>query len=66
MDKSKGVKKQGQDIFDRWNNACKISKQDTSLERLKKIAIRTGGILLMIIFSPLLFIIFVFVVAVSL
>mgnify|MGYP001199085077 CR=1 FL=1 len=66
MKESKGVKKQGQDLFDQWNAACKINEGDSFTEKLKKVMYRLGGILLMILFSPILLIIFIFVVAVSL
>lgn len=66
MKESKGVKKQGQDLFDQWNEACKINEDDSFAEKLKKVIYRLGGILLMILFSPILLIIFIFVVAVSL
>lgn len=62
----KQLNKKGKDLFDRWNEKASIKEGDPFPVVLKKIGIRIGGILLFILFSPILFIIFVFVVAVSL
>jgi hypothetical protein len=55
-----------QDLFDRCNSASKILDGDTPKVVLKKIGIRLLGILLFILFSPILFAIFILVLAVSL
>ncbi|MEQ8909376.1 MAG: hypothetical protein RIC95_09300 [Vicingaceae bacterium] len=60
------VKKKGKDLFDRWNAAAAIQEGDSATTILKKLAIRIGGILLFIIFSPALLAIFILVLAVSL
>tara|TARA_R110000868_G_scaffold43593_3_gene146283 strand:- start:95 stop:307 length:213 start_codon:yes stop_codon:yes gene_type:complete len=62
----KQLNKKGKDLFDRWNEKASIQEGDQFPVVLKKVGIRIGGILLFILFSPILFIIFVFVVAVSL
>jgi hypothetical protein len=62
--KSVNVKAQG--LFERWNERAKIEASDSVKTILSKIAIRLIGILLLIIFSPILVVIFVMVVAISL
>lgn len=62
----KQLNKRGKDIFDRWNEKASIKEGDELPTVLKKVGIRIGGILLLIIFSPLLLIIFIFVIAFSL
>jgi len=64
--KTKKVKKKGKDLFDQWNHAATIRKGDTPPIILKKLGIRLLGIILLIIFSPILLAIFILVVAVSL
>jgi hypothetical protein len=64
--KTKQVRKKGQDLFDRWNQAATIRKGDTPHIILKKLGIRLLGIILLIIFSPILLAIFILVIAVSL
>jgi hypothetical protein len=66
MTEKKNLNKKGKDLFDRWNEKASIKDGDQLPTVLKKVGIRIGGILLFIIFSPLLLIIFIFVVAVSL
>lgn len=60
------LNRKGKDLFDRWNEKASIKAGDELPTVIKKVGIRIGGILLMILFSPLLLIIFVFVIAVSL
>lgn len=62
----KQLNKRGKDLFDRWNEKASIKDGDELPTVLKKVGIRIGGILLFILFSPLLLIIFILVVAVSL
>lgn len=64
--RTKQVRKKGQDLFDRWNAAATIKKGDIPPVILKKLGIRILGILLLIIFSPILLAIFILVLAVSL
>lgn len=60
------VKQKGQDLFDWWNNKATLRPGDEIPTVLQKIGIRILGILLMIIFSPILLAIFILVIAVSL
>jgi len=60
------VNAKAQGLFDWWNEKAKIEKGDSVKTILSKIAIRLIGILLLIIFSPILVVIFVMVVAISL
>jgi hypothetical protein len=60
------VQKGARDLFDRWNAKAKIDKSDDLPTRLKKIGIRIGGIILLMLFSPLLAVIFVFVILAAL
>ncbi len=55
-----------QDLFDKWNQNSKILAGDSSTVILKKISIRILGILLFLMFSPILLAIFILVLAVSL
>jgi lipopolysaccharide/colanic/teichoic acid biosynthesis glycosyltransferase len=63
---SQKVKQKSKDLFDRWNHAATIRKGDIPPVILKKLGIRILGIILLIIFSPILLAIFILVVAVSL
>lgn len=65
-DKKEPLKSGAEDLFDSWRRSSRIEPEDSTLTILKKIGIKIGGILLFILFSPLLLIIFLFVVAVSL
>ncbi|MFT5668763.1 MAG: hypothetical protein ACI9DK_002968 [Vicingaceae bacterium] len=62
----KGVNAKAQGFFEWWNERAKIEAGDSVKAILSKIAIRLIGILLLIIFSPILAVIFVMVVAISL
>lgn len=62
----KSLKSGAEDLFDTWRRASRITSTDSTLTILKKVGIKMGGILLFILFSPLLLVIFLFVVAVSL
>ena len=62
----KQLNKKGKDIFDWWNQKASIKDGDQFPTVMKKVAIRISGILLFLLFSPLLLVIFIFVVAVSL
>ena len=64
--KTKLVRKKSKDLFDRWNAAATIKKGDIPPVILKKLGIRILGIVLLIIFSPILLAIFILVLAVSL
>lgn len=64
--KDKGIKSGAEDIFDTWRRKSRIESNDSTTTILKKVGIKIGGILLFILFSPLLLVIFLFVVAVSL
>lgn len=55
-----------QDIFDWWNAKASIKKEDSLQTKLKKILIRILGIIILIIFSPILLVIFLFVFAIAL
>ncbi|MCB0803395.1 MAG: hypothetical protein KDB74_09870 [Flavobacteriales bacterium] len=48
------------DLFDRWRDATSIKDEDDLPKRAKKILYRVLGILLIIIFSPLILLILVF------
>ncbi len=54
------------DIFDWWNQKAKIKEEDSTLTIFKKIGIRLAGIILLVIFSPVLIVIFLFVIAMAL
>lgn len=54
------------DLFDQWRDNSRIEQGDSGKTIAKKLGIRVFGILLMLLFSPILLIIFLFVVAVSL
>ncbi len=54
------------DLFDQWRDNSRIEQGDSAKTIAKKLAIQVFGILLMLLFSPILLIIFLFVVAVSL
>lgn len=54
------------DIFDWWNQKARIRDEDNGITILKKIGIRLAGIILIIIFSPVLIVIFLVVFAMAL
>jgi hypothetical protein len=60
------VNAKAQGLFEWWSEKAKIEDEDSTKKILYKIAIRIIGILLLIIFSPILVVIFVIVVAISL
>lgn len=64
--KSGQVTGKAKGLFEWWNNKATILENDTTGVKVKKIGIRVGGILLMIIFSPILLAIFITVMAVTL
>ena len=55
-----------QDIFDWWNSKATIERGDSTATIVKKIAIRILGVIVLIIFSPILLAVFLMVLAVSL
>ncbi len=64
--KDESIRSGAEDLFDAWKRRSRIEAQDPTATILKKVGIKIGGILLFILFSPLLLVIFLFVVAVSL
>lgn len=48
------VRDQAQGIFKQWNDRATIKKGDSLGKIVKRILIRIGGILVMIVFSPFL------------
>jgi len=64
--KDKNAESKAKDIFDWWNDKARINSEDSKTTVLKKIGIRLLGIILLIIFSPILLAVFLVVLAVSL
>lgn len=60
------AKSGAKDIFDLWLEKSRIKEEDNWKVILKKISIKILGIFLLLLFSPILLIIFIMVVAVSL
>ena len=60
------VKQKSQDLFDWWNAKARLHPGDKIQTVALKIGIRILGIVLMLIFSPILLAIFLLVMAVSL
>ena len=61
-----GVNAKAQSLFEWWNEKATIVKDDSVVTILTKIGIRLLGILLLIIFSPIIVVIFIMVIAISL
>lgn len=55
-----------QDLFDWWNEKATIQRGDSAGTIFKKIGIRILGVIVLIIFSPILLAVFLMVLAVSL
>jgi hypothetical protein len=54
------LKRSSKDLFDRWRDSTELKKGDQFPERVKKILFRVLGIILIIIFSPLILLILLF------
>ena len=61
-----GVNAKAQSLYEWWDEKATIVKDDSGAAILAKIGIRLLGILLLIIFSPIIVVIFIMVIAISL
>lgn len=58
--KKKNIKKSSKDLFDQWRDNSRIKDYDDLPTRVRKIFVRILGIILIIIFSPLILLILLF------
>lgn len=58
--KKKNIKKSSKDLFDQWRDYSRIEDGDDLPTRVRKILVRILGIILIIIFSPLILLILLF------
>ena len=61
-----GMKGQAQGLFEWWNELSTILPEDTVLTMIKRVLIRIIGIVLLIIFSPLLLLAFLIIFFIAL
>lgn len=53
-DLKSGIKNQTSDVFKWWNDRSTIRPEDTTADKIKRILIRVGGVILLVAFSPVL------------